>query len=280
MSFSVASSLRALLFGALLATGAARLLAQDAPPATTTPADVRGDSDRDGDGLTDTEEANTYNTNPDVADTDGDGLRDGDEVKTYRTNPRSRDTDGDNLPDNEEIQRRTNPIASDTDGDGYSDGSEVYAYGTDPTDPNSHPGTAKGTTDACNGAVELTFDEGSAVLDPINRPDNFQKLDALVECLGRCREMKLLIVGHASPDGSRAANDRLSEMRANEIFVYLLSRGVDEARVEDVYGRGSRSPRAVVRGLLTEHARRYLYARDRRVVIYLLNTCNSTRGSL
>lgn len=43
--------------------------------------------DTDGDGLTDSAEANTYGTNPLLADTDGDGLTDGAEVNTYGTSP-------------------------------------------------------------------------------------------------------------------------------------------------------------------------------------------------
>ena len=68
-------------------------------------------NDRDGDGLSDEEEADR-GTNPDVADTDGDGLLDGDEVA-----------------------RGTDPTNPDSDGDGIPDGAEVD-IGTDPLDPN------------------------------------------------------------------------------------------------------------------------------------------------
>jgi hypothetical protein len=72
---------------------------------------VRSD-DRDGDGLTDAQEA-LLDTNPANPDSDGDGLKDG-----------------------EEYARGTNPLLTDTDGDGYSDYAEVQA-GTDPLDANS-----------------------------------------------------------------------------------------------------------------------------------------------
>ncbi len=49
----------------------------------------RPDADPDKDGLTNSEELNTYFTNPDVADTDGDGISDGDEVNAYGFNPAS-----------------------------------------------------------------------------------------------------------------------------------------------------------------------------------------------
>jgi hypothetical protein len=74
---------------------------------------IRSD-DRDGDGLTDTEE-NAYGTDPANYDSDGDGLSDGNEILI-----------------------RTNPLKRDTDGDGYSDRAEVLA-GSDPLDPNSTP---------------------------------------------------------------------------------------------------------------------------------------------
>jgi hypothetical protein len=44
-------------------------------------------ADDDGDGLSNSQEINSYHTNPFVADTDGDGLGDGAEVNTYHTNP-------------------------------------------------------------------------------------------------------------------------------------------------------------------------------------------------
>jgi Mg-chelatase subunit ChlD len=67
-------------------------------------------ADRDGDGLSDTDEISIYGTDPLLADTDGDGLDDGDEVHVHLTDP----------------------LDADTDGDGFSDGDEVNVYGTDP----------------------------------------------------------------------------------------------------------------------------------------------------
>ncbi len=77
-----------------------------------------GAVDTDRDGLSDDEEATTYNTDPLVADTDGDGLSDGEEVN---------DTE-------------TDPLLADTDGDGNDDGVE-QRFGSDPLDANSSLGT-------------------------------------------------------------------------------------------------------------------------------------------
>lgn len=89
--------------------------------------------DTDGDGLKDGEEVRTYMTNPLNTDTDGDGLLDGEEVRTYSTSPVKADTDGDGLSDNLEIKTyNTDPLKADTDGDGLSDGDEISKYKTDP----------------------------------------------------------------------------------------------------------------------------------------------------
>ncbi len=91
-----------------------------------------GSTDRDGDGLTNKEEAR-LGTDPDNPDTDGDGLRDGEEVRTYTTNPLEKDTDGDGLTDGDEVLKyKTKPVNPDTDGDGLKDGAEVVTHKTDP----------------------------------------------------------------------------------------------------------------------------------------------------
>jgi hypothetical protein len=64
--------------------------------------------DADGDGLTDTEEAN-YGTDISKSDTDGDGLSDSEEVRIYFTNPTNPDTDGDGFTDGDEVKKGYNP---------------------------------------------------------------------------------------------------------------------------------------------------------------------------
>ncbi|MCW5849363.1 MAG: VCBS repeat-containing protein, partial [Anaerolineae bacterium] len=80
--------------------------------------------DRDGDGLTDAQEAR-YGTNSAAWDTDGDGLSDGYEVNTSHTRPTVADSDGDGLSDGQELRLSTDPLNPDTDGDDLSDGAEV-----------------------------------------------------------------------------------------------------------------------------------------------------------
>jgi len=92
--------------------------------------------DTDGDGLGDGEEVKTYATNPLAPDTDGDGLGDGDEVHNRRTDPLNPDTDADQLMDGDEITRNTDPLNPDTDADLLNDGDEV-TRGTDPLNPDT-----------------------------------------------------------------------------------------------------------------------------------------------
>lgn len=102
--------------------------------------------DKDGDGLTNLQEFN-LGLLANNADTDGDTLSDGQEVNETETNPNSADTDGDLLNDNVETNTGifvsasntgTDPQESDTDGDGVNDGVEV-GQGSDPNDAASKP---------------------------------------------------------------------------------------------------------------------------------------------
>ena len=91
-------------------------------------------SDTDGDGLSDGDEVNLFDTDATRSDTDDDGISDYQEIKSYLTNPLLSDSDGDGLLDGEEIYDYfTKPLISDTDGDGILDGWEVK-HGLDPND--------------------------------------------------------------------------------------------------------------------------------------------------
>jgi hypothetical protein len=93
--------------------------------------------DSDGDGLTDSEELETYGTDPERADTDGDGLTDSEEIQSAGTDPNAADTDSDGLQDGAELETHsTDPLAADSDDDGLGDGTEV-ASGTDPLEPDT-----------------------------------------------------------------------------------------------------------------------------------------------
>lgn len=99
--------------------------------------DDGGDSDADGDGLTN-EQEKLLGTDPNNPDTDGDGLRDGAEVNDHKTNPLNSDSDNDGLTDGAEVnQHKTDPNDRDTDKDGLSDGDEINKYRTTATNPDT-----------------------------------------------------------------------------------------------------------------------------------------------
>jgi hypothetical protein len=88
--------------------------------------------DMDEDGLTDDDELNVYNTDPDNPDTDGDGLLDGVEVLDVGSDPLDSDNDDDGLGDGHEVAvTGTDPTNPDTDGDGWNDDIDP-----EPTVPN------------------------------------------------------------------------------------------------------------------------------------------------
>jgi len=113
-----------------------------------------GESDPDGDGLTNVEEVDA-GSDPLYADVDGDGLTDPQELANG-TDPFDPDTDGDVLLDGEELQTpfETDPTDPDTDGDGTVDGNETYT--TRATNPEA--GVTVTVTGEGNVARGLTID--------------------------------------------------------------------------------------------------------------------------
>ncbi len=131
-------------------------------------------ADGDGDNLSDATEA-TFGGEADDSDTDGDGLEDGEEAWIHRTDPADSDSDDDLLEDGEEVEDYlTDPTAIDSDGGGTRDGDEV-AMSTDPlaagddlearrvfvtsSKQNAALGGLEGADDICNArATEAGLD--------------------------------------------------------------------------------------------------------------------------
>ncbi|WP_449528481.1 Ig-like domain-containing protein, partial [Flavobacterium beibuense] len=142
--------------------------------------------DRDGDGLTNEEEA-LLGTNPTLADTDGDGITDGDEVTggsdplnpcdpSMAAGPCDQDSDG--LTNSQEASIGTSPTNPDSDGDGINDGDEVTGGSNplNPCDPNP-------TSPACtvDPSIDFTvrFDPSTCTYEVYAMP-NFSASDFFV----------------------------------------------------------------------------------------------------
>ncbi len=73
-------------------------------------------ADSDNDGIADTRELRTYNSDPENSDSDNDGLSDGEEVMTYDLDLLNPDSDGDGLLDGWEVEYGTDPTINIIDG--------------------------------------------------------------------------------------------------------------------------------------------------------------------
>lgn len=125
--------------------------------------------DSDGDGLSDYEELNTYDTDPFDTDSDDDGLEDGEEVFDTGTDPADSDSDDDGLSDGtEDGLTSTDPNDPDSDDDGCSDFDEFFGDCGDGT------ATVLGCTypDATNYDSTATEDDGSCVFEESSCPSD------------------------------------------------------------------------------------------------------------
>ncbi|HEU4763037.1 MAG TPA: OmpA family protein [Gemmatimonadales bacterium] len=218
--------------------------------------DARGCSlpkDADNDGVSDANDrcANTPAGTPVDAngcprDTDADGVADNADrcANTPAGTPVDangcpRDSDNDGVADN--LDRCAGTPAGtkvdaagcalpDTDGDGVVDRDDKC------------PGTPTGTAVDASGCQKLfdvaagqttvvlqgvTFRSGSSALTPNSRPI----LDQVAAALVANPDLKVEVQGHTDNTGSRATNIRLSQQRANTVRLYLISKGVDGARL-------------------------------------------------
>ncbi len=180
-----------------------------------------GETDSDGDGLLDREEAQ-LGTDPYDPDTDKDGLSDGEEVKNYKTDPLNPDSDWDALKDGAEVLTyKTNPLDADTDDGGVADGHEVIEDNTDPLN---------GADDLQLFTLNIEFDYDKADL----RPQYYNKLDVIVKVLQRDPGATARVEGHADKrkTSKRDYNIRLSERRAKSVEDYLVTvGGIDRSRL-------------------------------------------------
>lgn len=190
-------------------------------------------ADTDSDGLTDYEEIFTYKTDPLKPDTDGEGLKDGDEVKIYKTDPLKIDTDGDGLYDGEEVlKHKTNPLKTDTDGGTVDDLKEIMR-GTNPLDPNDDV-IKVGVPIVLEG---VTFESNKANITP----ESAEILRSALKTMQTYPDIQVEISGHTDNVGSKRANEKLSQRRADAVRTWLIDRGIEAGRIV-AKGYGSELP--------------------------------------
>ncbi len=122
----------------------------------------------------------------------------------------------------------------DSDGDGVND--------CDDKCPGSQAGQTIGP-DGCPVPVSIdlkgvNFDFDKSTL----RPDAVAILNEAVEILKRYPDLRVEVAGHTDSKGTDAYNQKLSERRAQAVYDYLTSNGVDAGRLVGPVGYGESRP--------------------------------------
>lgn len=114
-------------------------------------------------------------------------------------------------------------------------------------------------------AAEALFDFDKAVV----KPDGKVALDGMLAKLEGMNTEVMIAVGHTDSVGSNAYNDKLSLRRANAVKAYLVSKGLDPARLY-TEGKGEAQP-------IADNATAEGRAKNRRVTIEVVGTRNVAR---
>ena len=200
-------------------------------------------ADTDGDGVLDVDDACVDDPEDEDSfqdddgcpepDNDGDGILDG--ADGCAMEPEDKDTwqDEDGCPE------------TDNDADGLLDGSD-----TCPNEPETYNGTndedgcpdEAATVTVTSAAVEINeeiyFDLNRARI----KRRSHKLLNGVASALTAHADIRVSIQGHTDDRGSEAKNQALSERRAEAVRDYLVSKGIDAARLE-VVGFGETQPK-------------------------------------
>ena len=214
---------------------------QDSCPYEFGPRKFNGCPDKDNDGIIDSKDRCPDKAGPaefnGCPDTDGDGIIDIEDQCPTAKGPKEfngcPDTDGDGIEDRKD---KCPNVAGPAEGEGCPDSDGDGVYDNRDVCPKV-PGLAtnKGCPEIKQEVVQrialaakgINFETGS---DNI-LAESFDDLDALVKILNEYPEAKVAIDGHTDNVGDPAANLELSQKRANAVKAYLVSKGIDEARL-------------------------------------------------
>ena len=84
--------------------------------------------------------------------------------------------------------------------------------------------------------VNFDFDKSTL------RPDAVDLLGEAISILGKYPELKVEVAGHTDSIGTEVYNQGLSERRAQAVYDYLASHGVDAGRMVGPTGYGETRP--------------------------------------
>jgi outer membrane protein OmpA-like peptidoglycan-associated protein len=228
---------------------------EDQCPTEAGTKELKGCPDKDGDGIADKNDAcpelagmAEYDGCP---DTDNDGLPDNKDLCPDVPGPKDnkgcpyKDTDNDGVLDKDDkcpdkpgpAENKGCPIG-DADGDGVPDNKDQCPQTPGPADNNGCPRIDKAEEEKLKTIFNnIEFETGKAIL----RETCFDELNELVELMNKKPEWKLLIEGHTDNVGKPAANLKLSQDRAQALVNYLVSKGINKARLI-AKGYGDKKP--------------------------------------
>lgn len=121
------------------------------------------------------------------------------------------------------------------------------------------------TSEKVSFAAEALFDFDKAIV----KPEGKTALDAMLAKLEGMNTEVMIAVGHTDSVGSNAYNDKLSLRRADAVKAYLVSKGLDPARLY-TEGKGENQP-------VADNATAEGRAKNRRVTIEVVGTRSVSR---
>ena len=213
------------------------------------------DSDRDGlaDALDKCPRAPALSPDGCPVDSDSDGVVDTDDHCSRVAGDQPNgcpdpDKDGDGVPlpcdkctDEKGVAPDGCPIR-DKDGDGFMDDVDKCR-----DTPETKNGFEDG--DGCPDEVPMEIQKFSGTIAGISfqyneariLPVSFATLDGAVAVMAKYPDIKIEIAGHTSSEGDAEHNKKLSQDRADSVKTYLVSKGIDEKRIQ-TRGAGSSEP--------------------------------------